>query len=312
MKPQTKFTLVLIASYSLFMLWWFLREEAPKPGAKPATVSTTAKVSFFDATGSAQSASSVDNRFLYTGREWIAEAHLYDYRNRVYSPVIGRFMQIDPIGFDAGDVNVYGYVFNNPINWADPTGEIGLDANGNLTWDGGDVLDVLAGFGTGIMQTLDALNPFDDPFKRGGWLGPCPEDNWGAVVAEWSNPVTVGAHYLKLQKAAKLAKKASRSGMTLADDMAILRQAKQGKGNFGLGSASHADAMRLGRSWVGDGYKVASDGKTLLSSDGLRQFRPPSLKPNSPHATTGTQANFEWRNVTSGQWQGNGHLNITP
>jgi len=104
---------------------------------------------------------------------------------------------------------------------------------------------------------------------------------------------------------------ADTGGMTLADDMAVLRQAAQGKGNFGVGTASATDAARLGESWVGDGYTVASDGKTLLSSDGLRQFRPPSLKPNSPYATTGAQANFEWRNVPKGQWQGNGHLNIT-
>jgi RHS repeat-associated protein len=80
------------------------------------------KVSFFDSTGSAQSASSADNRFLYSGREWIAQAHLYDYRNRVYSPVIGRFMQIDPIRFNAGDVNMYRYVGNSSIIQFDPTG----------------------------------------------------------------------------------------------------------------------------------------------------------------------------------------------
>lgn len=104
---------------------------------------------------------------------------------------------------------------------------------------------------------------------------------------------------------------AAEGGMTLADDMAILRQASQGKGNFGVGTASASDATRLGTSWVEEGYTVASDAKTLVSSDGLRQFRPPSLKPNSPYAPTGSQANFEWRDVPKGQWQGNGHLNIT-
>jgi hypothetical protein len=40
-----KFNLVLIASYSLFMLWWFLREDAPKLGTSQAVaVSTTPKV----------------------------------------------------------------------------------------------------------------------------------------------------------------------------------------------------------------------------------------------------------------------------
>lgn len=105
---------------------------------------------------------------------------------------------------------------------------------------------------------------------------------------------------------------AAKGGMTLADDMAVLRQATTGKGNFGVGAASADDAARLGRSWVGEGAEWSSSGKALVSPDGLRQFRPPSLKPNSPYATTGSQANFEWRNISKVEWQGNGHLNITP
>lgn len=34
----------------------------------------------------------------------------------------GRFISKDPIGFRGGDVNLYGYVQNNPINFMDPTG----------------------------------------------------------------------------------------------------------------------------------------------------------------------------------------------
>jgi RHS repeat-associated protein len=79
-------------------------------------------VSIYDASNSALSASPRENRFLFTGREWIGEIGLYDYRNRVYSPELGRFLQTDPIRFEAGDVNLYRYVANNPINWIDPLG----------------------------------------------------------------------------------------------------------------------------------------------------------------------------------------------
>jgi len=82
-----------------------------------------------------------------------------------------------------------------------------------------------------------------------------------------------------------LASKAAKGGMSLAGEMAVLRQAKTGKGNFGVGSASSADAARLGNAWVGNGSRVASDGRTLVSADGLRTFRPPSAKSNSPYAT---------------------------
>jgi uncharacterized protein RhaS with RHS repeats len=40
----------------------------------------------------------------------------------MYSPTLGRFLSMDPLGFDAGDYNLYRYV--NPINATDPTGEL--------------------------------------------------------------------------------------------------------------------------------------------------------------------------------------------
>jgi hypothetical protein len=101
---------------------------------------------------------------------------------------------------------------------------------------------------------------------------------------------------------------AKETGTGLAEEIGILRSAAQGKGNFGLGSAKASDAMRLGRSWVGDGYTVASNGKTLISADGLCQFRPPSFKRNLNRI----QANFEQRWRPFGEWQSNGHLDIIP
>lgn len=40
---------------------------------------------------------------------------------RWYDPVIGRFLTQDPIGYLAGP-NLYSYVWNNPLTWADPAG----------------------------------------------------------------------------------------------------------------------------------------------------------------------------------------------
>jgi len=69
-------------------------------------------------------ASAVGNRFLFTGREWFGDIALYDYRNRAYSPELGRFLQTDPMGFNAGDENFYRYVGNNASDSVDPFGNV--------------------------------------------------------------------------------------------------------------------------------------------------------------------------------------------
>jgi RHS repeat-associated protein len=48
---------------------------------------------------------------------------LYDYRHRFYHPGLGRFLQTDPSGFGAGDMNLFRYCDDDPVDRSDPTGE---------------------------------------------------------------------------------------------------------------------------------------------------------------------------------------------
>ncbi|MCE9588883.1 MAG: RHS repeat-associated core domain-containing protein [Verrucomicrobia bacterium] len=75
-----------------------------------------------DAAGNVLTVSGQGNRFMFTGREFVSQIGLYDYRNRVYSATLGRFLQTDPIRFEAGDINIYRYVGNGPVSGTDPMG----------------------------------------------------------------------------------------------------------------------------------------------------------------------------------------------
>ena len=57
------------------------------------------------------------SRFAHTGREWDPETGNYFYRARYYDPQTGRFLSQDPIGFAAGDTNLYRYVGNSTPNY---------------------------------------------------------------------------------------------------------------------------------------------------------------------------------------------------
>jgi RHS repeat-associated protein len=74
----------------------------------------------------AQTNPAAGDRFTFTGREWDAELQLYYYRARFYDPRLGRFTSQDPLGFAAGDVNLYRYVGNNPLGATDPSGSLAL------------------------------------------------------------------------------------------------------------------------------------------------------------------------------------------
>lgn len=101
-------------------------------------------------------------------------------------------------------------------------------------------------------------------------------------------------------------------GGDLARMSGMLRDAARGKGYFGVGKGTRAQAEAMGRAWVGPGYRETKTGKgvsVLVSKDGLRQYRAPSDK-KGVKALTGAQANFEHRSESSGEWTNNAHLDI--
>ncbi|MCM2351901.1 MAG: RHS repeat-associated core domain-containing protein, partial [Bacteriovoracaceae bacterium] len=60
--------------------------------------------------------------FGFAGGLYDQDTKLVKFGARDYDASIGRWLSKDPILFGAGDVNLYGYVFQDPLNFIDVTG----------------------------------------------------------------------------------------------------------------------------------------------------------------------------------------------
>jgi RHS repeat-associated protein len=76
---------------------------------------------FTNAAGEVVSKSTIGNTLLFHGRRYDAETNLYYFRARYYDPIMGRFLQTDPMGY-ADSMNLYQGFNMNPYNFVDPLG----------------------------------------------------------------------------------------------------------------------------------------------------------------------------------------------
>jgi RHS repeat-associated protein len=77
---------------------------------------------------------------------------LYLMGARYYNPASGTFVSQDPIGFNGGTTDLYGYAHDDPVTFNDPTG-CGCSLS-NLTPNKGKLLPPLDSYGSAIGGTL--------------------------------------------------------------------------------------------------------------------------------------------------------------
>lgn len=149
----------------------------------------------------------------FTGQDQDTVSGMYDFRDRKYNPVQGRWLSPDPMGLGAVDPtspqswNRYAYVNNNPLAMVDPFGDDGCYSMGDAAcegqyYGGGPNLGDPNG-GYSPSSSAPGLNPTNgsvqntDNATSGQWTTPGSPNEFDVLDGELANGITPGtAHAL--------------------------------------------------------------------------------------------------------------------
>jgi RHS repeat-associated protein len=123
--------------------------------------------------------SEIEYHLGFPGQYYDAESGLHYNYYRNYDANTGRYVQSDPIGL-AGGLNTYGYVYQNPLSYKDPYGEIGLlggtigfvSAFGGTLATGGSFGDAVINGSIGALAgAIPGAGTFIGAILKGGGIG---------------------------------------------------------------------------------------------------------------------------------------------
>lgn len=182
----------------------------------------------------------VSYQYLYTGQRYDDFMKAYDYKARMYSPIDGRFLQPDPIG-TADQENLYGYVSNDPLDQADPSGNCP------------SCVGAIIGGGIELAFQLS------DPHERAAYSQAFTSLQHGDLGGAWHSAgnqvlrvgISAGAGAVGVVGSARVAAYAARVAAPMASKAAVELGVKLA-GNAAVGSATGAGSQSAKNHFAGD------------------------------------------------------------
>ncbi len=113
----------------------------------------------------------------FTGHEHVPQFALINMNGRLYDPVLGRMLSPDNYvqsPFSTQSYNRYSYVFNNPLSYVDPDGE--------MAWWIPVVVGAAIGGYVGGGVASGTWNPFTKQYWQKGWKGYAAGTAIGAAI----------------------------------------------------------------------------------------------------------------------------------
>ncbi|MBQ0797927.1 MAG: RHS repeat-associated core domain-containing protein [Porticoccaceae bacterium] len=125
-----------------------------------------------------------DQPFGYTGQRYDNDTGLYYYKARYYHAALGRFLSVDPVGYD-DQMNLYAYVANRPMGFRDPSGRfqesaLNLSTGDFDLWEG-DYQDLGDSFLSSVGQ--QTLNP--NPIGRAAAAAQANRDPYAVGLGDF-------------------------------------------------------------------------------------------------------------------------------
>jgi len=220
---------------------------------------TAAALALYDVWGNTLGSAGTLPLYGYTGRE-PDETGLIYYRARYYDPTLGRFTQRDPIGMQGG-MNLYAYVGNNPVAFADPSGLLPQDsglrlfADASQSYAGNTAIDAPITSGTQRLSPSQRLAELGHAGLGGLLIGTGALLSETGIGAVFGIPLAIyGFDYMQGHGNAALTGEPPRTavGSLIGEDVnSMVAAGAFAAGNLGLAARSPGAASPTGSAATG-------------------------------------------------------------